>query len=97
MTALIARKNVTINEGTEVLKKWASPDGDLEVILSQLGNSYSVTAFYVEVPEDGEEIEDGEEMLFSENIVRTLDKGRAEEKFFWAVPPAFRSQTLVVR
>lgn len=81
LSRMVSRKDLICNEGTQVLDKWVSESGDLELILTEYQGSYSVTERTVEIPEDGEEIPEGEELVDSVGIIRTKDGARARARF----------------
>lgn len=85
---MVPRKTLVSNQGTEVLDKWVSEDGDLEIYLTFYEGRYSVTTMLVEVPEEGEEIPAGEEMVESLGSLLTESKERAYERFLQAVSEA---------
>lgn len=78
---MIARKDLICNEGTRILDKWVSENGDSELTLTEYQGSYSVTERIVETPEDGEEIPEGEELVDSVGIILTKDGDRARTIF----------------
>lgn len=82
-----ARKDLTFSPKTKIVHKWVSPEGDFEIVMVKWEDYYSVTSFIVEVPEEGEEIPEGEEFVNSLNIIRTRDLERAKEKFLSQLPP----------
>jgi hypothetical protein len=96
MTSLVARKNLTPLDSLNVLKEWVSPSGDYEVRMVEFDGWFSVTAFMVEVPEDGETIPEGEEFIETLNLIRTLKPERAEAKFQEAVEGAVRAEGSVL-
>ena len=74
-----------VNSGTEILDKWVSPDGDAEVTLTYYEGDYAVTTHLVEVPEEGEEIPEGEELMDSISNTRTKSPERARTLFLKAI------------
>jgi glycine cleavage system H lipoate-binding protein len=86
----IPRKDMVFNEGTKILKKWVSLEGEIEITLTKFRNKYSVTTFLVEIPEEGEQIAEGEELVCGENVVITESKERALQRFFDSIPLAYR-------
>lgn len=91
MNGFIKRRDLSPNPETEVLEKWVSPEGELEVALSKYGRYFTVTVFLVEVPEDGEEIPEGEEFVYPENVIRTESEERARARFHEQIPPSFHN------
>lgn len=85
---MVARKDLTINEDTRILEKWVSPMNDIEITLVSWENYFSVTTHLVEIPEEGEDIPEGEEFMDSINIIRTKSEERARERFTQAVAEA---------
>lgn len=85
---MVARKDLTRNDDTRVLEKWVSPMCDVEVTLVSWENYFSVTVHMVEIPEEGEDIPEGEEFMDSINIIRTKSEERAREYFAKAVSDA---------
>lgn len=86
LSHFIPRKDMVFNEGTKLMDRWVSPEGDLEVTLTEFQGRYSVNVFLVEIPEEGERIPEGEELVCGENVIITENEVRALEKFFEAIP-----------
>lgn len=82
-----ARKDLTFSPKTKIVHKWVSPEGDFEIVMVKWEDYYSVTSFIVEVPEEGEEIPEGEELVNSLSVIRTKDLERAKEYFLAQLPP----------
>lgn len=83
---MIKRRDLAPDPETKVLEKWTSPDKDFEVSLTECKGIFSVTTFLVEVPEEGEEISEGDEYVISENVIRTRSEDRARSRFFEQIP-----------
>lgn len=88
MFSMVARKDLTRNEDTRILERWVSPMNDIEITLVSWENYFSVTTHLVEIPEEGEDIPEGEEFIDSIGIIRTKNEGRARERFAQAVAEA---------
>jgi len=80
------RAQLNACNSVEILRTFANDEGDAEVILFLTpAGRFGVHELLIEVPEDGEEIAPGEEVVEILRTVTTESRERAEARFDAAV------------